>query len=153
METVGLGQYWNNLEPGQTFKTVGRTITEVDIITFINCTGMVEVMFTDIEYIMSKSAIKGRVVPAALVYAMSEGLLIQATMQNTGLAFLNMELNVEKPCMAGDTIHCEVEVIEVRPTSKGNRGLVRTRNTVKNQKGETLLTYTPLRMIAGRPEA
>src|SRR3546814_3532838 len=92
-----------------------------------------------------------RVAPAALVYAMSEGLLIQATMQNTGLAFLNMDLNVEKPCMAGDTIHCEVEVIEVRPTSKGNRGLVRTQNTVKNQKGETLLTYTPLRMIAGRP--
>src|SRR3546814_526548 len=79
METVGLGQYWNDLELGQTFKTVGRTITEVDIITFINCTGMVEVMFTDIEYIMSKSAIKGRVAPAALVYAMSEGLLIQAT--------------------------------------------------------------------------
>src|SRR3546814_2523519 len=83
----------------------------VDIITFVNCTGMVEVMFTDIEYIMSKSAIKGRVAPAALVYAMSEGLLIQATMQNTGLAFLNMDLNVEKPCMAGDTIHCEVEEI------------------------------------------
>ena len=150
METVGLGLCWQDYEVGRKFKTVGRTLTEVDIITFVNCTGMTEVMFNNIEYIMNHSAIRSRVAPAALVYATAEGLLIQSTMQETGLAFLNMELNVENPCRAGDTIHVEVEVTEVRPTSKGNRGLVRTKNTVKNQNGDTLITYTPLRLVRGR---
>jgi acyl dehydratase len=41
-------------------------------------------------------------------------------------------------------------VIEQRPASKGGRGLVRTRNSIINQKGETVLVYAPLRLMAGR---
>ena len=92
---------------------------------------------------------KGRVAPAALAYAFAEGLLVQSTMQHTGLAFLNMTLDVKGPTFAGDTLHVECEVIEVRPTSKG-RGLVRTFNKVVNQRGETVLTYNPLRLMAGK---
>ena len=58
---------------------------------------------------------KGRVAPAALAYAFAEGLLVQATMQHTGLAFLNMTLDVKGPTFAGDTIHCEIEVIDLKP--------------------------------------
>ena len=42
MEFVGLGLYWNNLEIGQEFRTIGRTITEADLVNFISCTGMLE---------------------------------------------------------------------------------------------------------------
>ena len=150
METVGLGLFWNELEVGYRFRTIGRTVTEADITNFVNCTGMTEVMFTNLEFLKSHSSIKGRVAPAALVYSFAEGLLVQATMQETGLAFLNMELNVEKPVFAGDTIHVECEVVEIRPTSKGNRGLVRTANRIVNQNGETVITYNPMRMMAGR---
>ena len=150
METLGLGFYWNDLEVGYRFKTVGRTVTEADITNFVNCTGMVEVLFTNLEFIENRSSIKGRVAPAALIFSFAEGLLIQSTMQETGLAFLNMELDVRRPVLAGDTIHVECEVTEIRPTSKGGRGLVRTRNSVVNQNGETVLTYTPLRLLAGR---
>ncbi len=152
METVGLGKRWQDYEVGQTFRTIGRTITETELVTFINCTGMTEVMFNNLEYIAEHSAIPRRVVPAALVYTTAEGLLIQASMQETGLAFLNMELDVENPCFVDDTIHVEVEVTEVRETSKGNRGLVRTKNTVKDQNGETKIVYTPLRLVRGRED-
>ena len=94
----------------------------------------------------------GRAVPGALAYSIAEGLLVQSTMQHTGLAFLHMEMDVKGPTFVGDTLHVEVEVLEVRQTSKGNRGLVRTRNEVKNQNGETVIVYTPLRMVAGREE-
>jgi acyl dehydratase len=40
----------------------------------------------------------------------------------------------------------------VRPTSKGNRGIVTTINNVVNQRGETVITYRAVRMMAGRPE-
>ena len=153
MHTVGLGFYWNDLQLGQKFRTVGRTVTEADIVNFIGCTGMTEVLFMNVEFLKGESAIKGRVAPGALVYSFAEGLLVQATMQGTGLAFLNMELNVKGPVCAGDTIHVECEVVEIRPTSKGNRGLVRTVNEIKNQHGEVVMTYNPLRMMKGRPGA
>ena len=95
METVGLGFSFEDLPVGREFRTIGRTVTEADIINFVNCTGMVEVLFTNLEFLAHESDIKQRLVPAALVYALAEGLLVQSTMQHTGLAFLHMELNVE----------------------------------------------------------
>jgi len=153
MEVIGLGFYYEDLPLGRTFQTIGRTVTEPDIVNFINCTGMTEVLFMDLEYVKHHSDIKGRVAPGALAYTFAEGLLVQSTMQHTGLAFLNMELDIKGPVFAGDTIHVECEVIEARLTSKKTRGLVRTRNKIVNQKGEVVVEYTPLRMIACRETA
>lgn len=148
METVGIGLYFEDVPVGRQFKTIGRTVTETDIVNFVNCTGMVEVLFTNIEFLKNESDIKGRLAPAALVYAFSEGLLVQSTMQHTGYAFLNMQLDVKSPVFANDTIHVECEVIEARLSqSKPGRGLVRTRNRVVKQDGKVVLEYTPLRMV------
>lgn len=150
MKMLGLGLYWNDLKVGDTFRTIGRTVTEADIVNFVGVTGMTEVLFTDLEYLKEHAPNMGRVAPGALVYAFAEGLLVHATMQHTGMAFLNMTLDIKGPTRAGDTIHVEFEVTEVSPTSRG-RGKVRTMNKVVNQKGETVLTYNPLRIMAGRP--
>jgi acyl dehydratase len=150
MKLLGHGRDWQDMPVGAKFKTYGRTITETDIVNFISCTGFLEVLFTDMEFVREHSAIKGRLAPGALVYALGEGLVMLGTIQGTGLAFLGMELDVKGPTFAGDTIHVEIEVIEQRPASKGGRGLVRTRNSIINQKGETVLVYTPLRLMAGR---
>ncbi|MPY73596.1 MAG: acyl dehydratase [Alphaproteobacteria bacterium] len=151
METVGLGFFFEDLPVGRKFKTIGRTVTEADITNFINCTGMVEVLFTNIEFLESESDIKGRVAPGSLVYSFAEGLLVQATMQHTGYAFLGMELKIEGPVFAGDTVHVECEVVEARLSqSRPGRGLVRTRNRIVKQDGTVAITYTPLRMIKCR---
>ena len=64
-----------------------------------------------------------------------------------------MELNIENPAFAGDTIHVECEVVEARLSkSRPGRGLVRTRNRVVNQVGKTILIYTPLRMVKCRSD-
>jgi acyl dehydratase len=112
---------------------------------------MTEVLFTNLVFLEQESDIKRRLAPGALSYCIAEGLLVQATMQHTGFAFLNMELSVESPVFAGDTIHVECEVIESRQSkSRPNRGLVRTRNKIVKQDGTTAITYTPLRMIKAR---
>jgi acyl dehydratase len=81
-----------------------------------------------------------------MVYAFAEGL-VAPSLQFTGLAFLGMSMDIHKPTVVGDTIHVKVEVIESRPASKGNRGLIRTRNSVLNQRGEEVLVYLPLRLV------
>ena len=86
------------------------------------------------------------------MFSIAEGLVIPATISRTGIAFLGCEMNIEGPTYAGDTLHVEGEVTEIRPASKGNRALVRTGNRVVNQKGATVMTYNPLRMMRGRPE-
>lgn len=149
-ELLGKGFYWQQMPVGKRYRTYGRTITETDIVNFISCTGMLELLFTNEVYRQTESAIKGRLVPGALVFSMAEGLAIAGTIQGTGMAFLGMELEIKGPTFAGDTICVEIEVVESRAASKGNRGLVRTRNTVVNQKGESVMVYSPLRMMKGK---
>ena len=151
--TIGIGFYWNDLSAGDRFRTLNRTITEPDVVAFVGATGMVETIFTDLTFNEAdgEGVLKGRAVPAACTYAIVEGLLCQAAMQTTGLALLEVEKKVLAPVFAGDTVHAEVAVAAVRPTSKGNRGIVTTTNDVLNQRGETVMTYRAVRMMAGRP--
>lgn len=145
---VGLGLFYEDLPIGKKFKTLGRTIQDADVCTFINVIHMTEVLFTDMEFVKEESDIKGRLAPGAFCYGIAEGLLAQSTMQKTGYAFLNMELNIESPAFVGDTLHVECEVIEARlSSSRPGRGLIRTLNRVIKQDGTVVMTYTPLRMV------
>lgn len=148
--TLGLGLVWEDTPAGMKFQTVGRTITDADITNFVSVTGMLEVLFTDLEYLKSQSLFDGRLVPGALVYAFAEGILMQSVVQRTGLAFLGLEMEVKGPTFSGDTIRVVVEVLESRPSKKPGRGIVKTRNTVLNQRGEPVMVYTPARLVKGR---
>ena len=144
LPVVGRGFSFEDLRVGFGFRTHRRTIAESDVAGFVNLTWLTEELFT-VEDDAGR-AIKGRAVPAALVYSFAEGLLLP-TMQDTGLAFLNATLDVKGPTVVGDTIHVEAQVTEARLTSKGDRGLVRFANKVINQRGEAVLEYNPLRML------
>jgi acyl dehydratase len=148
--TVGLGLRWEDTPVGFKFRTVGRTITDADITNFVGITGMTEVLFTNVEYLKHESLFDGRLVPGALVYSFAEGLLMQSVVQGVGLAFLGLEMKVEKPTMSGDTIHVECEVLVSRPASKPGRGVVTTRNVIVNQRGDVVMVYTPTRLVKGR---
>jgi acyl dehydratase len=153
MQTLGLGMTWEQLSPGQKFRTLNRTITETDLVMFTGVTGMLEVIFTDHTFGADKGTIQGRFVPAALTYSLIEGLLCQSMIQGTGLALLELNKRVLAPVRVGDTVHGEIEVTSVRPTSKGNRGIVASRVDIKNQNGELVISYEATRMLAGRSEA
>jgi len=152
LDIYGVGLYWDDVEIGYRFRTLGRTITEADITMFVGATGMVEEMFTNVEYISEVSVIGSRPAPGSLVFCIAEALLMQSTMQRTGMAFLEADLRILRPTTAGDTIHVECEVVEARATSKEGRGLMRTANKVVNQRGEIVATYNPLRMVKSRPQ-
>lgn len=152
MELLGHGFYYQDWHVGYQFQTLTRSVTETDIVNFVGVSGMTEELFTSYEYLESHTNFDGRLVPGALVFAIAEGLVIPATLSRTGIAFLGCEINIEGPTYAGDTLHVEGEVVEIRPASTGNRALVRTQNRVVNQKADTVMTYNPLRMMKGRPE-
>ena len=150
METIGIGFPWEELPVGRTFRTQGRTITEADIVNFISSTGMLEVLFTNVEF-LKEAGFEGRLVPGGQVFCFAEGLLFQTALQGVGVAFLNMELDIKGPTYAGDTIHVECEVIESRASQgKSGMGLVRTRNRVIKQDGSLVMEYTPLRLGKGK---
>ena len=147
---LGQGFFWQDLQQGQRFQTLRRTVTETDLVNFIAVTGMLEAIFIDANY--PHGAMKGRPVPAALTYSIIEGFILQTMIQNTGLAMLESSQKVHAPVQVGDTIRGIVEVTNVRPTSKSGRAVVTSDVEVFNQRDEKVLTYTAVRLLAGRPD-
>ena len=64
------------------------------------------------------------------------------------------ELRWLKPVRAGDRLVVEREVVEVRRSeSRPDRGVIRTRVTVRNQDGEPVLSLYSLGRVPARPAA
>lgn len=145
VEPLVIGKTWQEMEAGWTFRTGKRTITEADLIQFITWGGYNEALFFD-----ASDAGRPRLVPAAMTYSLAEGLIIQTQVLNgTGLAFVGMELSVNNAVYVGDTLHVVVTTTESRATRKPGRGLVATRASVRNQRDEEVLVFTPVRLVRG----
>lgn len=152
MKVLGVGCCWEELAAGDQFRTLRRTLTETDLVNFVSVTGMTEVIFIDATHGEHNGAIRGRFVPGALTYTIIEGLQCQGFFQGTGLAMLELEQKMMKPVFVDDTVYAEIEVISIRPTSRGGRAIVSSMNNVRNQNGDLVMTYKAVRMMAGRAE-
>src|SRR5438046_8393270 len=110
MRTQGLN--FEQPEVGATFRTLGRTVSETDIVTFVNLCGFTEPLFMDMEYVTRESVFQRRAAPGALTLALSEGLIMQTGLiHGTGMAFLGAEVRVVAPVLEGDTLTAEIEIV------------------------------------------
>ena len=72
----------------------------------------------------------------------------------TGLGGSGMdEVRWLQPVRPGDTIRVRVEVVEVKPSRRGDRGTVRLAYATRNQRGETVMTCTMNHIVATRTVA
>jgi acyl dehydratase len=145
VKTLITGLSAEQLVKGEIYQTAPRTITESDLVNFVNAAWFTEEIFTNTAT-PTGIALHGRVIPAALVYSYAEGLNMPYLNQ-VGLAFLGADIAVKNPTYVGDTIHVEFRVLESRLTSKPEKSLVKTENIVYNQDGLIVMIYTPLRLL------
>jgi acyl dehydratase len=145
---IGEGLNFEAHAIGATYRTLGRTVSETDIVNFVNLGGFTEPLFMDMEFVARQSVFKRRAAPGALTFALSEGLIMQTGLiHGTGMAWLGGEIRVVAPVLEGDTIRVEVEIVDKRETSKPDRGIVTYRHRVLNQRDETVLEARIQRMI------
>ncbi len=145
-------EFYEEYEVDAEYETASRTVTETDIVNFVNLFGFTEPLFINMEFVEKQSLFGGRIAPGAFTFSMSEGLMIQAGLARGGLALLGIEeLKVPAPLRCGDTVHVKVKVLSKRETSKPDRGVVTFDQQVLNSKGDILLQYTVKRMIRRRP--
>lgn len=139
---------------GTTFHTSARTVSETDIVNFVNLCGFTEPIFMDMEFVARDSVFGRRAAPGALTFALAEGLIIQTgAIHGTGMAFLGGDLRIGGPVLQGDTIRVEVEAVDKRETKKPDRGIVTYQHRVRNQRGELVLEAKVQRMIKRAPLA
>lgn len=147
------GMYWEEWEIGAEFESPARTVTEADIVAFAGLSGDYNPLHVNEEYCRT-TIFGGRIAHGPLVYAIAAGLLFQLHLyDDTLIAFLGFEsLKFTKPVKPGDTIRARIKVLEKRETSNPDRGVMKRRLEVLNQRGEVVQEGIQAFLLKRRPK-
>ena len=145
------GLYFDDFKVGDRFTTAGYTFTEAAIIDFAFQYDP-QPFHLDVE--AARNSVFGGLVASGfhtlsvcfrLIY--QQGVFATANMGGRGLD----ELRWTRAVRPGDTIHVEMEVLEVTPSSRPDRGNMRMAFAAKTAAGETVMTAVLMPVLARRP--
>jgi acyl dehydratase len=135
------GRYLEDFEEGAIYKHwPAKTVTEADDHLFCLITMNHHPLHLNDEY-ASQSQQGRNVVVGPLVYSLALGMSVADV---SGKAIANLateELSHPAPVFHGDTLYAESEVLEVRTSKKPDRGVVKVRTDVYNQRNELVATF------------
>lgn len=155
MTTQDAYLYLEDLQPGQTFSGGPVTVTAAEIIEFGK---KYDPQDFHTDPAKAKDTVFGELIASGWHTAALTMRMIEAATPRMkgGMVGRSVEkMNWPRAVRPGDSLSLEIEVLETRPTnSNPERGLMRTRNTVRNQKGEIVLNmetviFVPRRKAAG----
>jgi 3-hydroxybutyryl-CoA dehydratase len=134
--TPPIGLYFEEFEVGDSAESVGRTITETDIVSFAALSGDWNRIHTDAEY-SSRQMFGERVAHGLLVLSVSSGLALRmGFMEETVQAFMGLEWQFRRPVLIGETVRLRATVQEKKEMKRLGGGIVTFKMEVLNQKDE-----------------
>jgi acyl dehydratase len=145
------GRYLEEFEVGAIYKHwPAKTVTEADDHLF--CLITMNHHPLHINDVYASGSQQGRnVVVGPLVYSLALGMSVSDV---SGKAIANLateELSHPNPVFHGDTLFCENEVLDVKPSkSKPDRGIVKVHTRVLNQDGTLVAEFKRLVLVPKR---
>ena len=148
-------RYFEDIEVGDCFVTMGRTITESDIVSFAGLSGDYNTIHTDAEF--AKTSIAGqRLAHGLLPLVVSSGLYTRTAYNLSILETMTALLEIrswkmKRPVVIGDTIHVEIKIAEKTDSKpESPNGMVVFNRTIYNQRNELVQTGEFVSLIKKR---
>ena len=136
------GRYFSEFEIDQSFTSVGRTITETDVVNFAGISGDYNPLHTDATF-AAKTPFKKRIAHGMLSASISTGLgQTLGIFEGTTLALMNQTFTYKGPVFFGDTIRLRLTVDSTKPSSRGGKGVVVFRSEILNQDDKAVIIGT-----------
>ena len=130
--------YLDDFALGDQFRSPGHTLGEAHFLLFAGLTGDNHPIHYDEDY-ARQTRFGARVAHGLLVMAMSAlgASPLAQRLETSMIAFLEQGCRFRKPVLLGDTVHAGFEVAGLE--RKGDKGVLRLRITLLNQRGEEVL--------------
>lgn len=146
------GLYLEDIEIGKEIETAARTITEADVSCFAGLTGDYNPLHTN-EVWAKENFFGTRIAHGMLGASIMSGLVNQLGLfEGTTIAFLETSHKFVGPCRIGDTVHVVTVPVEVTPTKKPGRGIVKCQSRLVNERGEVLIEAVDILMIKSKKQ-
>jgi acyl dehydratase len=135
MSFTALHLYFDDVAVGQEWESLGRTVTETDIVNFAGLSGDFNPIHLDREFAKT-TLFQQRIAHGLLVFSMASGLGVNSPAMRT-LAFLSIrDWQFKAPVFIGDTIRVRTKVLEKQLRPRGKRGVISWLRQVVNQTGK-----------------
>jgi acyl dehydratase len=128
--------FYHDFEPGQTFVSQGRTMTETDLTMFSMLTGDWNPVHSDAEF--AKGTRFGqRLMHGAFGIGIAVGLMhTLGIFEESAIALLDVqEWRFLEPVYIGDTLHLRLSILDKSLGKSGNSGRIGRRFELINQQG------------------
>ena len=148
------GKWFEELTPGLVIPhAIRRTLTESDNVSFTTMTMNPAWLHLDFDYATNETEFGRPLVNSMLTVAVVIGISVHETTLGTTVANLGFrEVTFPAPVFHGDTIYAETEVLSKRESkSKPDRGIIRLKQTGRNQKGEVIVELERTVLFLKRP--
>ena len=141
-------RYLSEFTVGEKFTTLSRTVTETDVVLFAGITGDMNPIHTDRSY-ADNLPFHSRIAHGLLGSGIATGLWGRmGLVDGSAIAAQSTERKFVGAIKLGDTIHCEIEVLEAkRSKSKPDRGILNIGYTILNQDGQVCQTGSMATML------
>jgi 3-hydroxybutyryl-CoA dehydratase len=141
--------YFDDVEVGQRWESLGRTITETDIVNFAGLSGDFNPIHMDHEFAKT-TPFRRPIAHGLLVFSIASGLGLHAPPMRTLAIVSIQDWQFKGPIFAGDTIHVRSTVLAKEVRARGRRGEITWRREILNQEGKLIQEGTTITLIQGR---
>ena len=149
MSFTSAHHYFDDVEVGQDWESLGRTITKADIVNFAGISGDFNPIHMDHEFAKSTS-FRRPIAHGLLILSMSSGLGMNSPPMRT-LAFLGIrDWQFKGPVFIGDTIRVRSKVIEKEVRARGRRGVITWQRQLVNQESKIVQEGFTITLVEGR---
>src|SRR5271166_5569041 len=144
--------YFDDVEVGQQWESLGRTITEADIVNFAGLSGDFNPIHVDHQF-AATTPFRRPIAHGLLVFSVGSGLGLFAPPMRT-LAILSIrEWYFRDPVFPGDTIHIVSKVVDKQVRGRARRGEITWQRQFFNQDGKLIMEGLTQTLVEGRAPA
>jgi acyl dehydratase len=142
--------YFEDVSIGQEWESLGRTLTEADIINFAGLSGDFNPIHVDREFAKT-TLFQQPIAHGLLVFSIASGLGVNSPPMRT-LAFLSIrDWQFKAPVFIGDTIRVQTKVLEKQQRARSKRGAITWQRQLLNQDGKVVQEGVSLTLVECRP--
>ena len=150
MKTID--RWFDDIVVGESRQTVGRTITEADIVLHAGQTGDFFPHHMDAQWMATQPAGR-RIAHGTLILSVAVGMTA-GDINPQAMSYGYDRIRFIRPVFIGDTIRVTAEITEKadHPKRPQDHGYVHELVTVTNQVGQTVMVLTHLYLVNKQPE-
>jgi 3-hydroxybutyryl-CoA dehydratase len=141
--------FFDDIEVGQQWESLGRTVTETDIVHFAGLSGDFNPIHIDHEFART-TPFRRPIAHGLLVLSLGSGLGLFSPPMRTLAVLTIREWQFKEPVFVGDTLRVVSKVLDKQVRGRGRRGVITWQRQILNQERKVVQEGITVTLVEGR---